>query len=93
MLTFVTVHPLLLAAGELIRGVGELIGKPHALQGRQRAFPADRAGQAAVDHGHLHVLQHVQLGQKVILLKYEAQHLVADLRQLVVVQFADVDAV
>ena len=51
------------------------------------------AGDVGVDQRHLHVFQKVQPGQKVVLLEDEAQHLVADIRQLVPVHLAHVPAI
>ena len=71
----------------------QLVAQPHLLQGR--AWPARRrsaAGTPGIQQGQLHVFQQVQLGQQVILLEDEAQHLVADLGLLVVVHGGHVHA-
>ncbi len=86
-------HPLLLAAGELHGLVIQFIAQSHHLQGDPRPFVPLRLGDAGVHQGHLHILLQGQLGQQVVLLKDEAQHLVADGGQLVFVHLAHVLAV
>ncbi len=86
-------HPLLLAAGELAGQVLPLVRQAHPLQGLR--WPARRrssADDAGIQQGQLHILLHGQLGDQVILLEDEAQHLVADLRLLVVLHGGHVHA-
>ena len=76
---------LLLAAGKLVGLVLELIAQPYPLKRGGRAALALSQGDARVHQRHFHVFQQAELGQQVILLEDEAQHLVADLGQLVLV--------
>ena len=76
-------HPLLLAAGELHGLVLQLVAQAHQLQCQLRPLMALRLGHPGVHQRHLHVFLQIQLGQQVILLKNEPQHLVPYLRQLV----------
>ena len=85
-------HPLLLAAGQLGGEILLLGRQPHPLQGPDRPLPPLAGGHPGVQQGQLHVLQHVELGNQVVLLEDEAQHLVADLRLLVVVHGGHVHA-
>ena len=78
-------HPLLLAAGELAGKVLPFVGKAHPLQGADRPLPALLGGDAGVQQRKLHILLHRQLWDQVVLLEDKAQHLVADLRLLVIV--------
>ena len=50
------------------------------------------SAHAGIQQGQLHILQHCQLGDQIVLLEDEAQHLVADLRLLVVIHGGHVDA-
>ncbi len=87
-------HPLLLAAGELAwAGACSLSPRPTCSSALRGPLVPLRLGDAGVHQGHLHVLQQGQLGQQVVLLEDEAQHLVADGGQLVVVHLAHVPAV
>ena len=76
-------HPLLLAAGELIGQVVELVAQAHLLQYLSGPLPALRLGDAGIHQRYLHIFQQVQLGQQVVLLKDEPQQLVADRCQLI----------
>ena len=84
---------LLLAAGKLVGLVLELIAQPYPLKRGGRAALALSQGDARVHQRHLHVFQQAELGQQVILLEDEAQHLVADLGQLVLVHLAHIPAI
>ena len=86
-------HTLLLAAGELVGQVFELIPQTHLFQHFLRHPVAFGAGDIRVNQRHLHVLHQVEAGQKVILLEDETQHLVAHICQLVSVHLAHVPAV
>ena len=83
-------YPLLLAAGELGRLVAELIAKAHHFQCNLGPFMAFGAGHSRIHQRHFHIFQQRELGQEVILLKDEAQHFVADLRQLVLVHLSHI---
>ena len=84
---------LLLAARELAGLVVQLVPQAHLLEGRPGAGLLLFAGQPGVDQGQLHVFHQAELGQKVVLLEDEAQHLVADLGQFVLAHAAHVPAV
>ena len=85
--------PLLLAAGELAGQVFRLVRQPTRSRASVRAACRRRPRRPVRRRaGELHVLQHVQLGDEVVLLEDEAQHLVADLRLLVVVHGGHIDA-
>ena len=86
-------NALLLAAGELIGLVPDLVAQAHLLQHGAGAAVALGAGDACIHQRHLHVFQQVQPGQQVVLLEDKAQHLVPDGGQLVAVHPAHVPAV
>jgi hypothetical protein len=75
-------HALLLAAGELAGPVPAPVGQAHRLERRQRAPAPLPRGHAAVNHGQLDVLDHVELGQEVEELEDEPDFLVAQGGQL-----------
>ena len=78
-------YPLLLTAGELTGQVFLLFGKTHPAQGcHSPLLPLFRA-DTGVQQGQLHVFQHGQLGDQVVLLEDEPQHFVPDLRLLVII--------
>ena len=84
-------HPLLLAAGELGGQVPALVRQPYPLERGHGSLLPLRGVHPGIEQGELHVFQHVQLGDQVILLEDEAQHFVADLGLLVVVHGRHVD--
>ena len=86
-------NALLLAARKLVGLAFQFIAQAHLLQHRLGAGPALAAGYPGVDQGHFHITHQVQLGQKVILLEHEAQHLVADSGKLVAAHLAHIPAV
>ena len=61
-------HPLLLAAGELAGQVFALVRQPHPLQRADGPLMAFGSGHSGVEEGQLHVLQHVELGNQIVLL-------------------------
>ena len=84
---------LALAAGQLVGPVMDPVGQADVAQGLQRHLPPFLGGHAGVDQGQLDVAQRVGARQQVEGLEDEADLLVADLRQLVVVHLAHLDAV
>lgn len=86
-------NALLLAAGELIGLVPDLVAQAHLLQHGAGAAVALGAGDARIHQRHLHVFQQVQPGQQIVLLEDKAQHLIPDGGQLVAVHPAHVPAV
>jgi hypothetical protein len=58
-------HPLLLPPRELGREVVHARGEAHALEGGEGQAPALGAGEAAVDEGQLHVVEHAQVVDQV----------------------------
>ena len=82
-------HALALSAGELIRLVVHARFQAHICQGFLGARNPRRGRRAVVDQRQLHVVQRRGPGQQVEGLKDEADFLVADARQLVVIQLAD----
>ncbi len=85
-------HALALAAGELVGLVVHALAEPDPLQGAARPFPALAARHAGVDQRQLDVLQRVGARQQVEGLEDEADLLVADGRELAVVEPLDLDA-
>src|SRR5438445_788912 len=83
----------MLAAGELARMMGGAIGEPDCGQTVQRALTTRPRGKATVEQGQLDVLERRRPGQQVELLEHEPDLRVADSRQLVLREPADVDAV
>ena len=71
----------------------ELGPQAHPFQGSPGPLVALPGGDVGVDQGHLHVFHQVQLGQQVVLLENEAQHLVSDPGQFVLVHPAHIPAV
>ena len=69
------------------------LGKPHPLQGLQGQVIAVVRADALVNQGQLHVFQHRQGLDEVVLLEDEADLLVANLAQLLVRQLPNVGAV
>ena len=67
-----------------------LVPQAHLFQGGQSPVPPLPPGDAGVHQGDLHVFQQVQPGQQIVLLKDEAQKLVAYLSQPVFVHPAHV---
>ena len=65
--------------------------QPYPLEGGHGSLLPLRGVHPGIEQGELHVFQHVQLGDQVILLEDEAQHFVADLGLLVVVHGRHVD--
>ena len=86
-------RPLLLAAGELAGLIAQLVAKTHHLQRDPGSLVPLRLGDAGVHQRHLHVLLERQLGQQVVLLEDEAQHLVPDGGQLVLIHLTHIPAV
>ena len=84
---------LALAAGHFVGFMVDAIGQPHAGQGLQRDAFAVAAVHPGVDQGQFDIAQRVGPGQEVEGLKDKADFPVANLGQLIVVQFADVGAV
>ena len=86
-------NTLLLTAGKLVGLVPELIAKAHLFQcsgGTAAALPARHPG---IHQRNLHVFHQAELGQQVILLKDEAQQLVADLGQFIAAHSAHIPAI
>ena len=79
-------HPLLLAAGELAGPVVEPVGQPHLRQHLLGAARASAAGQPPDQPGHHGVLERGELGQQVVALEDEADRLVAEAGQLLLVE-------
>ena len=71
----------------------DAVGKPHPLQRLQRHLPPLLHANALIDQRQLHVFQHVQVLDQVVLLEDEADLLVADAAQLPVAQLPDVHPV
>ena len=78
-------HTLLLTAGELAGQVLALFGQPNPLQGADGPLMPLLGAHTGVEKGQLHILLDVELGNQIVLLEDEAQHLIADLGLLVVV--------
>ena len=66
-----------LPTGHLVRPLVELISQPHLFQGGPGPALPFRLAHAGKGEGQLHVPQHVLVGDKVVILKYEAHGVVA----------------
>ena len=78
-------YPLLLTAGKLDGQIFLLVSQAHTAQRRHcPLLPLFRA-DTGVQQGQLHVFQHGQFGDQVVLLEDKPQHFVPDLRLLIVV--------
>ena len=86
-------HPLLLAAGHLGGPVLHPFSKPHPLQSGQGHLPAVIRRDPLVDQRQLHIFQHSQVLNQIILLENKSDLLVADTGELLVRQLPDVGAV
>ena len=84
---------LLLAARELRRRMQRAVGEPDRRDRLERARPALGAAHARVDQRQLDVPQHRRAGDQVEALEDQADLPVPDVRQLIVVEIADVDPV
>ena len=62
-----------------------IVGQSHPLQRADRPLVPLVGGDAGVEKGEFHIFLHSELGDQIVLLKDESQHLVADLGLLVVV--------
>src|ERR1051325_5278510 len=82
-----------LAARQLVRLVVHAIGEPHALERTCRLLAPHARRHAGIDQRQLDVVQRVGAGQQVERLKHEADFLVANARQLVVLEVAHLLAV
>ena len=76
--------PLLLPAGELRGEVVHAGGEAHALEGGEGQPPALGAGEAPVDERQLHVVEHAQVVDQVEGLEDEADLLVAQAGEVLV---------
>ena len=86
-------HALPLSAGELVRQMMAAVGKPDALEHALRLGAAVREAQAAIDQRLHHVLQRGRARQQIEVLKDEADLLIANVGQLILVEAAHVMAV
>ena len=75
-------HPLLLAAGQLIRAVVPPSVELHPFQRRSGPFSSLPCRHALVNHRELHILLGAQISDQVEALKDKADFPAADLRQL-----------
>ena len=82
-------HALALSAGEFVGLVVHAVGQADRSQCGLGALGALFGWNAAVDQRQLHVVQRSGTGQQIEGLEDEADFLVADAGQFVVVQFAD----
>src|ERR1700685_160372 len=77
--------PLAPPAGKLVRLVHHALAQIHLLQRLFRPFQAFFGSSAVVNHRQFHIVQCRRAGKQVESLKYEADFLVADVGQLVVI--------
>ena len=77
------------SAFKTVRFYWKTVGKPDFFQQGDRALPALARGNAAVDQGDLDVLESGKARQEIEGLEHEADLLVPDARQFVVVHAAD----
>ena len=80
---------LLLAARHLARVMAETMAEPDPCEHATRRTFALFLGHAAEHQRHCHVFERGQIGQQVVRLEYEAKMLLAEGRQLTLVEFAD----
>ncbi len=83
-------HALLLAARELRRQVAQTRREPHLGRGALDALLALLRRQAPVAQRHVHVVEHVEIGNQIEALEDEPDLLIADARHLAVRKPADV---
>jgi hypothetical protein len=89
-------HTLLLAAGKLVGKMVRAICQTHDLEAVQRAIanlPRGMATGATVQHGKLDILERRRAREEIEALKNEAELLIPDVGQFVLVELGDIDAV
>ena len=82
-----------MTAGKLVGLVPELIAKAHLFQCGGSTAAALSARHPGIHQRNLHVFHQAELGQQIILLKDEAQQLVADLGQFIAAHSAHIPAI
>jgi ABC-type nitrate/sulfonate/bicarbonate transport system ATPase subunit len=83
-------HPLLLAAGELIRPMSEPMLQPDCLQRTHRPLPSIGGGAATKQERKLHILERIEHGQEVVALEDEAHAACSVLSPLPVVELSEI---